>query len=146
MDRDTIEAMLSLTFDAPCKFFAERGDSLFFIAESRCSQSLSTIETETLCDHFIETDLCGQIENNYNGAIKGDSYLIVITEKLEHGKLVRDRIIIYDCDVNLIHEFINDEEHDYVIKLFNDETRCVKDTKHNIYYNLDGTVIQEVSE
>lgn len=142
MDKELIEAMIGLTHDAPCKLFAEKRDSLFFTVESRSSSALNCIEGELVCDNFIETNLDGQIINSYDSAlISGDKVIIDIYKQV-HGKDKRDKLIVYNSEMERLSEFVNDDNHEYYIKLLDDEIRCIKDTKTNKYYNLDGTLLK----
>lgn len=141
MNTEFIEAMLSLTYDVPCKYVCTKDDSMYFIIESRSSITLNRVEGEIICDNFIETDLDGQIKNCYDFALKTDGYIIIEVKKDVHGKSVRDKIVVYDSEMNLISEFIETDTKKYCLKLLDDRVRCIKDSEDN-YYNLDGSIIK----
>lgn len=143
MDIELIEAMLCLTYDAPCKFFYEKEGSLYFIIESRSSKSLGCNDGEVICDNFIETRYDGQISNCYNFALKTEDYIIVEVEKQLHGENVRDKLVVYNNVMDKISEFIDCDDKKYCIKLLDDKIRCIKDSINNIYYNLDGSILQK---
>lgn len=141
MNTEFIEAMLSLTYDAPCKYVCTKDDSMYFIIESRSSITLNRVEGEIICDNFIETDLDGQIKNCYDFALKTDGYIIIEVKKDVHGKSVRDKIVVYNNEMNLISQFIETDTKKYCLKLLDDRGRCIKDSEDN-YYNLDGSIIK----
>lgn len=141
MDKDTIETMLSLLYDAPCKYISTKSNSIYFIIESRSSKSLNKADNEIICDNFIETDFDGQIINCYDFALKTEQYIIVELTKDNHGKQVRDKIIVYDNNMNVISQFTDTDNKKYSLKLLNDKIRCVRDSNNN-YYNLDGSILQ----
>ena len=141
MNTEFIEAMLSLTYDAPCKYVCTKDNSIYFFVESRSSMTLNKVEGETICDNFIETDLDGQIKNCYDFALKTDGYIIIEVKKDVHGKSVRDKIVVYDSEMNLISEFIDTDTMNYCLILLDDRVRCIKDSEDN-YYNLDGSIIK----
>lgn len=143
MDREFIEAMLSLAYDAPCKFFAKKDGSLFFTVESRSSGALGHVDGEVICDNFIETQIDGQIKNCYDFALKTGDCIIVEVKKQLHGKYVRDRIIVYNSNMEKMSEYVEADDKKYCLKLFNDEIRCIKDSVNDIYYNLDGSVLEK---
>lgn len=141
MNTEFIEAMLSLTYDAPCKYVCTKEQSMYFIVESRSGMTLNKVEGETICDNFIETDLDGQIKNCYDFALKTDEYIIIEVKKDVHGKSVRDKIVVYNNEMNLISQFIETDTKKYCLKLLDDRGRCIKDSEDN-YYNLDGSIIK----
>lgn len=142
MDRDFVEAMLSLAYDAPCRFFCEKDNSLYFYIESRSSKNLNRAENEVICDNFIETDLNGQVKNCYDFALKVGDSIIVEFNKESHGKFIRDKIVVYNNKMDEISRFIESENKKYCLRLFNDEIRCIKESLSDTYYNLDGSVLQ----
>lgn len=146
MNRDIIEAMISLTYDAPCRFFCEKGESLYFYIESRSSKNLNKVDGEIICDNFIETDLSGQIKNCYDFALKVGEYIVVEINKQCHGKSIRDKIVVYNSNMDILSEFVESEQKKYCLRLFNDEIRCIKENLSGIYYNLDGNILQEAGE
>lgn len=141
MNTEFIEAMLSLTYDAPCKYVCTKDNSIYFIVESRSSMTLNKVEGETICDNFIETDLDGQIKNCYDFALKTDEYIIIEVKKDVHGKSVRDKIVVYNNEMNLISQFVETDVKKYNLKLLDDSIRCIKDSD-DTYYNLDGTILK----
>lgn len=141
MNTEFIEAMLSLTYDAPCKYICTKDNSMYFIVESRSSMTLNKVEGETICDNFIETDLDGQIKNCYDFALKTDEYIIIEVKKDVHGKSVRDKILVYNNEMNLISQFVETDTKKYSLKLLDDRIRCIKDSD-DAYYNLDGTILK----
>lgn len=141
MNTEFIEAILSLTYDAPCKYVCTKEQSMYFIVESRSGMTLNKVEGETICDNFIETDLDGQIKNCYDFALKTDEYIIIEVKKDVHGKSVRDKIVVYNNEMNLISQFIETDTKKYCLKLLDDRGRCIKDSEDN-YYNLDGSIIK----
>lgn len=141
MNTEFIEAMLSLTYDAPCKYVCTKEQSMYFIVESRSGMTLNKVEGETICDNFIETDLDGQIKNCYDFALKTDEYIIIEVKKDVHGKSVRDKIVVYNNEMNLISQFIETDTKKYCLKLLDDRGMCIKDSEDN-YYNLDGSIIK----
>lgn len=145
MDKDSVETMLSLVYDAPCKYINTKENSMYFIIESRSSRSLNTADNEIMCDNFIETDSSGQVINCYDFALKTDENIIVELTKDSHGEQIRDKIIVYDNDINIVHQFVNTDNIKYSLKLLNDEIRCIKDS-NNVYYGLDGSIIQDRGE
>lgn len=141
MNTEFIEAILSLNYDAPCKYVCTKEQSMYFIVESRSGMTLNKVEGETICDNFIETDLDGQIKNCYDFALKTDEYIIIEVKKDVHGKSVRDKIVVYNNEMNLISQFIETDTKKYCLKLLDDRGRCIKDSEDN-YYNLDGSIIK----
>lgn len=141
MDKELIESILGLAYDAPCKYVCTKDQLMYFIIESRSSRALNKADGETICDNFIETDLDGQIKNCYDFALKTDKYIIVEVKKDVHGKSVRDKIVVYNNEMNLISQFVETDSKRYYLKLLDDKVRCIKDSDDN-YYNLDGSIIK----
>ena len=141
MNEEVIEAMLALVYDAPCSLYYNAGDTLYFVVENRSLKSLSVGDDEKLYDNLVVTNKNGEIQETYNFALGSGDKLIVEMTKDSHGKAIRDKLVVYDNSMNKLTEYVNTDTKDFVLKLLNDEVRCIRCSDGTLY-GLDGNILE----
>lgn len=141
MDTKMLETMLSLIYDAPCEKLYDKEDKLYFGIINRSVKALSILDDEKLFDNIIQTDINGNVVNEYDLSLKSGEYYIAELKKSEHGKYRRDRLIVFNKDMEIIKEYINDDNNNYTISTLDDNTRIIHNSNGNDY-NIDGTIIE----